>query len=316
MRRKVNDDVRRSRATDMGRLSPAAGLVAGLVVIVSATEVGVAQRSVAIVAAANASTTDVRFTDVRQKLEATGLLCGGVGVFNASQGTPTLAELSQYGAVLVWSNVDFLDELSLGNALADYVDRGGGVVVALFANTSTDPDRSIKGRWESENYHIVPPAFGNASGNASLGNVLIPNHPIMSGVQSVTGGTQMLRPTTREVTAHGVKVALWDDGSTLVAISSRFRSRVDLGLYPPSNVVVPGYWSPSSDVARLMANALNYAAGCPADLDGNNQIDFFDYLEFVAAFAEESIRADFDCNNQIDLFDYLGFAADFASGCE
>ncbi|MDX2147051.1 MAG: GC-type dockerin domain-anchored protein [Planctomycetota bacterium] len=51
------------------------------------------------------------------------------------------------------------------------------------------------------------------------------------------------------------------------------------------------------------------------DFDGNGQVDLFDYLAFVAAFAVEDPSADFDGSGQVDLFDYLDFAAAFASSC-
>jgi hypothetical protein len=54
---------------------------------------------------------------------------------------------------------------------------------------------------------------------------------------------------------------------------------------------------------------------CPADFDGNGQVDFFDYLDFASAFSAESERADFDHNGQIDFFDYLDFVEAFGEGC-
>ena len=45
-----------------------------------------------------------------------------------SVGTPTLGQLQQYDIVVPFSNSPFLDGVTLGNNLADYVD-GGGIVV-------------------------------------------------------------------------------------------------------------------------------------------------------------------------------------------
>ena len=55
---------------------------------------------------------------------------------------------------------------------------------------------------------------------------------------------------------------------------------------------------------------------CPADFNGDGQVDFFDYLDFVAAFAEEDPSADFNGDGQVDFFDYLDFVAAFAEGCD
>jgi hypothetical protein len=61
-----------------------------------------------------------------------------------------------------------------------------------------------------------------------------------------------------------------------------------------------------------------YACGgddCTADFNGDNQVDFFDYLDFAQAFNDEDPSADFNGDNQIDFFDYLDFAQAFDAGC-
>lgn len=54
---------------------------------------------------------------------------------------------------------------------------------------------------------------------------------------------------------------------------------------------------------------------CDADFNCDGQADFFDYLDFVIAFAVEDPRADFNFDGQIDFFDYLDFIVAFAAGC-
>jgi hypothetical protein len=51
--------------------------------------------------------------------------------------------------------------------------------------------------------------------------------------------------------------------------------------------------------------------GCDADFNGDNQVDFFDYLDFAGAFDAEDPSADFNGDNQVDFFDYLDFVASF-----
>jgi hypothetical protein len=62
---------------------------------------------------------------------------------------------------------------------------------------------------------------------------------------------------------------------------------------------------------------MNFFIGtpCPADFNLDGQVDFFDYLDFVQAFAAEDPRADFNGDGQIDFFDYLDFVAAFADEC-
>lgn len=55
--------------------------------------------------------------------------------------------------------------------------------------------------------------------------------------------------------------------------------------------------------------------GCRADSDSNGQVDFFDYLDFIASFGEGGREADFDGNGTVDFFDYLDFVGAFGAGC-
>jgi hypothetical protein len=65
-----------------------------------------------------------------------------------------------------------------------------------------------------------------------------------------------------------------------------------------------GFWAPYPRSA------------CPADFNRDQVVDFFDYLDFVAALDAEDISADFNGDQVVDFFDYLDFAAAFDAGCE
>ncbi len=56
-------------------------------------------------------------------------------------------------------------------------------------------------------------------------------------------------------------------------------------------------------------------AGCAADFNADTVVDFFDYLDFVAAFSSNDPAADFNADTVIDFFDYLDFVASFSTGC-
>jgi hypothetical protein len=58
------------------------------------------------------------------------------------------------------------------------------------------------------------------------------------------------------------------------------------------------------------------STGCDADFNGDQQADFFDYLDFAAAFDAEDPSADFNGDEQVDFFDYLDFVSAFDAGCE
>ncbi len=61
----------------------------------------------------------------------------------------------------------------------------------------------------------------------------------------------------------------------------------------------------------------HYIAGrpCPADINLDHIVDFFDYLDFVSAFSQNSPDADFNSDGIIDFFDYLDYLAAFTSPC-
>jgi hypothetical protein len=59
----------------------------------------------------------------------------------------------------------------------------------------------------------------------------------------------------------------------------------------------------------------NGSVSCPADFNADTIVDFFDYLDFVAAFSSNDPSADFNADEVIDFFDYLDFVAAFSSPC-
>ncbi len=54
---------------------------------------------------------------------------------------------------------------------------------------------------------------------------------------------------------------------------------------------------------------------CGSDFNFDRVVDFFDYLDFVAAFSNQEWEADFNRDDVIDFFDYLDFVAAFSTGC-
>jgi hypothetical protein len=80
---------------------------------------------------------------------------------------------------------------------------------------------------------------------------------------------------------------------------------------------VPGYFFGSTNYDIGVDNVFiePLAGGCAADFNGDNQADFFDYLDFVQAFDSEDPAADFNGDSQVDFFDYLDFATAFDAGC-
>ncbi|MFI4854385.1 MAG: hypothetical protein ACIAQF_05330 [Phycisphaerales bacterium JB065] len=293
--------------------------------------------SVAIVAAATNTANaqaEPRFTDPRDKLMATGLF-SAVDIINATGigdgvGTPPLETLLEYDAVLTWSNTSFDDAVSMGDVLADYVDAGGGVVVGVFANTSTNPARFLQGRWLSDpGYIAIPQNGGFVDGSAAgLGEVLIADHPILDGVDSFFNQAPMgsngipfgaWRPAELSLTEGSTLVARWTTGETLIAIAPNPRV-VELGFHPVSNAVNAGYWDQTTDGGLIMANALLFAASqgdevCPGDVTGDDTVDLADLNLVLANFGSETSEGDTNGDGIVDLADLNAVLAEFGSTC-
>jgi hypothetical protein len=234
-----------------------------------------AQLRVALCGAASTSSAACQWTSPQTALQATGLFAAVdiINVTTTGTGTPTLAQLLQYDALLCYTNSSPADNIAWGNVLADYVDAGGGVVVAVFANSTLNATRNIAGRWQN-GYEVVLDQSGTTSNaSAGLGNVLVPGHPVMNGVTAFTGGTLGSRPTGTALEVGAFVVAEWTDGRILVAQGANPR-RIDLGFYPPQASCSQSGWATGGDL--LMANALvavadgarfsPYGLGCPGAL--------------------------------------------------
>ncbi len=312
-------------------------ILTGAVAVYAFVAPALAQPTAAIVAAstntANAQA-EPRFTDPRDKILATGLF-SQVDIINATgigdgTGTPSLATLMQYDAVIVWSNVSFVDSVAMGDVLADYVDAGGGVVVALFANTTTTTNRNLAGRWQDPmgGYIAIPQGGGfTVNTTVSIGEVPDPNHPIMDGVESfindvgigTNGPFGAWRPTTATLTAGSTLVARYTDGKTLIAVAPNPRV-VELGFHPVSSAVNDGYWNESTDGGLIMANALLFAAGltgngCVADVNGDGMLSPADFTAWIAAFNAQSPQCDQNGDGSCTPADFTAWIANYNAGC-
>ena len=54
---------------------------------------------------------------------------------------------------------------------------------------------------------------------------------------------------------------------------------------------------------------------CPADVDGNTSLDFYDFLGFINEYNAANMNADCDTSGTLDFFDFLCFQNLFNAGC-
>ncbi|MBS0190817.1 MAG: hypothetical protein U0573_02855 [Phycisphaerales bacterium] len=195
--------------------------------------------------------------DTQSQLAATGLF-GAVDLWNAAasgSGTPTVAQLLPYDAVLVapdYSEV-FADNVALGNNLADFVDAGGGVVCTSLAISTFSPPA---GRW-APNYQVITPGANPiylSQQTLDLNSITDSNNLLFVGVGSFKGVSSPHAAQTT-VNAGSTILARWTGGHVLAAASNT-RARVDLNIFPPSSNVAGAFWDASTDGTKLIANSL------------------------------------------------------------
>jgi hypothetical protein len=189
--------------------------------------------------------------DVVAKLQATCLFTQ-VDAIDGSLNTPTLTTLDGYDAVLVYSDQTFLDNVAMGDVLADYVDGGGHVVVAALAFFTSDQS-GIGGRLSTGGY-LPFTQGGYAIGTHLLLQADLPASPYLANVASFDGGNYTFHNTIA-LAGGATQIAHWNDGSStpLVAVKGDVAG---LNFYPPSSDAQGNFWDSSTDGDILMANAL------------------------------------------------------------
>lgn len=198
-------------------------------------------------------------SDVQAKVLGSGLIPQlDAYLVNVGNPVPTLADLRRYRAVLVYSDATLNSNTNLGNALADYVDAGGGVAMSTFVFSGSG-GLGMQGRLVTGGY--MP--FTSASQGSGTPLTLVPDlplHPLLAGVASLNGGSSSFHNSPISVVAGATLVAHWSNGQPLVGARDITAGRmVGLNFYPPSSDVRGDFWLAGTDGARLLANALQWA---------------------------------------------------------
>ncbi len=197
---------------------------------------------------------DAHHGDVRRNLRRTELF-SRVDIL----GLPTSGtELDAYDAVFVHSQGGGPLPATLGDQLADRLDRGRGVVVALEA---ADVPRGIAGgRLVAQGY--LPWTNGPVSSHGRIRMVAdLPDHPLLAGVGRFDGGAGAVYADELVLAPGSTRVASWETGPPLAVVREVGAGRVvGLNLVPVSGAVSGLGWDPGSGGARLLGNALLWTA--------------------------------------------------------
>ncbi len=161
-------------------------------------------------------------------------------------------------AILAFTEYPPADTTALGDSLGRFIQLGGGVVEAVFADCTPN---QIKGAWRST---YAPFRVSSPSGTpGSMGTVRQPFHPMMSGVSAISVGG--FRTGNNNGSLRGpncVSLAEYTDAGLCLAacFDSAGGRAASLGLFPLT------YWqsSASGQWCRLIVNALDWTAVGPS----------------------------------------------------
>jgi len=202
--------------------------------------------------------------DVADKIAGTGKVQGDIDLFNIRTGTPTLPQLQEYEAVMVFTDGGAQNTNLLGDNLADYCDGGGGVVQCTFSWNEVIP---ISGRWRSGGYSPLTYAGQNQMTRLTIGTRHLPNHPALADVVTFDGGSASFH-NTGTYAPNAIKIADWSNGMPLVAeMPGKNGGIIGLNFYPPSSDARTDFWEVSTDGDHLLANAVVYVSGGGVDCD-------------------------------------------------
>lgn len=206
----------------------------------------------------------VSVADVSDKLWDAG---GMDAIWNesAQTSTPTLAVLNTFDAVMVWSNFGYADGELLGDRLADFVDGGGGLVIAVFSIGLIGTGR-LEGAVVQEPY-LAMDSTTNEQGVTESATLLLATHPVFDGVASFDGPT---RATTATVPAGAHLIAEWSGGEPLAATRATVDGRIVALNFWPVSSDSNGFsgWDATTDGGAIMANALVWSTTAVVLCDG------------------------------------------------
>jgi hypothetical protein len=172
-------------------------------------------------------------------------------LFTGDLASFTVADLDGYDVAVTTNNNRWSDaggQTTVGDALADFVDAGGAVVLHNFAWDWFGFE--LGGRYMSEEYGPFNMPTADATGMVSM-EILDPDHPIFEGVSSLSSDTIRVNVTPQ---SDATLIAEWSDGEALIAHNDY---AVGIGAMYSDN----GADAWSGDLDLIVYNAVRFIAG-------------------------------------------------------
>lgn len=192
-----------------------------------------------------------------------------IDTFDSNGGTPTLAQLQPYDAVLAYSAGAPNDPTALGDVLADYIDAGGCTTLATYFFSD---DWSVEGRILDPGYAPFKKTLtgGYATPSGAL-TAISPGDLIFSGVDLPTLAYQANNNMADGTLDPGATLLAGDGVSVNMIARARARRITAFNIFPAKAFNEPACDDPTNNNAQfyhLLANSLLRCA--PFFADGFN----------------------------------------------
>jgi len=176
----------------------------------------------------------------------------------ANSQTPTLSYLTTFNVVLLYEDGLFSNAPNVGNALAEYVQNGGNVVIGTFywQDRSDNPTFSTAGWGQLESLDpYLATAGGSEYNSDNLDASSLVAHALTSGVSSLFVDSYHGGVVAK---SDAVVVASWSDGVPLIAYRTESGGQRLVGVSTfPGYVNFEGF---SGDFFVVWEDALRWAA--------------------------------------------------------
>ncbi|MCH8305803.1 MAG: choice-of-anchor D domain-containing protein, partial [Candidatus Marinimicrobia bacterium] len=167
----------------------------------------------------------------------------------------TLDDLTPFDAVLMWTNFNFVDPQNIGDVLKQYVDGGGGVILATYVYST---NWAIQGGILDADYSpFIPGTQQSVSGSLDLSSLQFPGHPIFANININPTYWSNSNYSNPSLNTGGILLAQDTFGNNVVAENSTGKV-VGITVFPP---ILDANNFDTNDETRLMfANALYYVS--------------------------------------------------------
>ncbi len=231
------------------------------------------------------------YNDVHTKIQNTGLF-EVVDFHSACDSIASYEKLMNYDAVFFYNVNSAYQQTILADNITNYINNGGGFVDAICHTGNYSPLWSI----EVDDYRVFQEArYSSSYGAITAITKDIPTHPILENVETFAAqATYQVKNSDITLLSNAYTVVTGNNGNPLVCarenVGQSNARRVALNFLPISSDVFSNQYSPTTDGALLMANALLWVAGGSIAGDKNNVIGQADTIIYTPVEDETFLK--------------------------